>query len=58
MKRLREANGFSQRALAMKAKVSQSLIHQLETGKIQDARSRAVMQLAKALSEPVTELLG
>jgi transcriptional regulator with XRE-family HTH domain len=58
VKRLREAKGFSQRALATKAKVSQSLIHQLETGKVQDARSRAVVKLAKALGVPVTEVLG
>ncbi len=58
VKRLREANGLSQRALAAKVKVTQGLIHQLETGAIQDVRSRLVVKLAKALGVPVTELLG
>jgi transcriptional regulator with XRE-family HTH domain len=58
VKRLREAKGLSQRGLAAKAKASQSLIHQLETGKVQDIRSQVVVKLAKALGVPVTELLG
>lgn len=49
---------MSQRALASKAKVTQGLIHQLETGAIQDVRSQVVVKLAKALGVPVTELLG
>ena len=58
VKRLREAKGLSQRDLAAKAKVTQGLIHQLETGAIQDVRSQVVVKLAKALGVPVTELLG
>jgi transcriptional regulator with XRE-family HTH domain len=58
VKRLREAKGMSQRALAAKAKVTQGLIHQLETGVIQDVRSRVVVRLATALGVPVTALLG
>jgi transcriptional regulator with XRE-family HTH domain len=58
VKRLREAKGLSQRALATKTKVTQGLIHQLETGAIQDVRSKVVLKLAKALGVPVTELLG
>jgi transcriptional regulator with XRE-family HTH domain len=58
VKRLREAKGLSQRALAIKAKVTQGLIHQLETGVVQDVRSQVVVKLAKALGVPVTELLG
>ena len=58
VKRLREAKGMSQRALADRAKVTQGLIHQLETGAIQDVRSQAVVRLAEALGVPVTELLG
>lgn len=58
VKRLREARGFSQRGLALKAKVTQGLIHQLETGAIQDVRSQVAVKLAKALGVPVTELLG
>ena len=57
VKRLREAGGLSQRALAAKAKVTQGLIHQLETGLVQDVRSQVVVKLAKALGVPVTELL-
>jgi transcriptional regulator with XRE-family HTH domain len=48
---------MSQRALAAKGKVTQGLIHQLETGAIQDVRSQVVVKLAKALGVPVTELL-
>jgi transcriptional regulator with XRE-family HTH domain len=57
VKRLREAKGLSQRSLAAKAKVTQGLIHQLETGAIQDVRSQVVVKLAKALGVPVTRLL-
>jgi transcriptional regulator with XRE-family HTH domain len=58
VKRLREAKGMSQRTLAAKAKVTQGLIQQLETGAVQDVRSQVVVKLAKALGVPVTELLG
>jgi transcriptional regulator with XRE-family HTH domain len=58
VKRLREAKGMTQRALAAKAKVTQGLIHQLETGLIQDVRSQVVVKIAKALGVPVMELLG
>ena len=37
---------------------TQGLVHQLETGAIQDVRSQVVVKLAKALDVPVTELLG
>jgi transcriptional regulator with XRE-family HTH domain len=57
VKRLREAKGLTQRALAARAKVTQGLVHQLETGVIQDVRSQIVVKLAKALGVPVTELL-
>jgi transcriptional regulator with XRE-family HTH domain len=58
VKRLREAKDMSQRTLASKAKVTQGLIHQLETGVIQDVRSQVVVRLAKALGVRVTDLLG
>ena len=58
VKRLREAKGMSQRDLAGKAKVTQGLIHQLETGAVQDVRSQVVVKLAKALGVPVTRLLA
>ena len=48
---------MTQRALAARAKVTQGLIHQLETGLIQDVRSQVVVRLAKALGVPVTALL-
>ena len=58
VKGVREAKDMSQRALATKAKVTQGLIHQLETGAIQDVRSQVLVRLAKAFGVPVTELLG
>jgi transcriptional regulator with XRE-family HTH domain len=58
VKRLRIARELSQRELALKAKVTQGLIHQLETGAILDVRSQIVLKIAKALGVPVTELLG
>jgi len=58
VKRLREAKGLTQRDLAGKAGVTQGLIHQLETGAIQDVRSQVVVKLAKALGVAVERLLG
>ncbi len=54
----REARGLSQRELAAKVKVAQGLIHQLETGVIQDVRSQVAVRLAKALGSSVTKLLA
>jgi transcriptional regulator with XRE-family HTH domain len=58
VKRLRKARGLGQRSLAAKAKVSQGLIHQLETAKVQDVRSQVAVKLAKAIGVSLTELLG
>lgn len=58
VKWLWEARGLSQREVAAKVKVTQGLIHQLETGVIQDVRSHVTVRLAKALGVSVTELLG
>lgn len=58
IKQLREAKGLSQRSLAARARVTQGLIHQLETGKVQDVRSQAVVRIARALGVSVTRLLA
>ena len=58
IKRLREAKGLSQRSLAAEATLTQGLIHQLETGKVQDVRSQAVVRIARALGVSVTRLLA
>lgn len=58
IKRLREAKGLSQRSLAARARVTQGLIHLLETGKVQDVRSQAVVRIARALGVSVTRLLA
>jgi len=55
VKRLRETRNFSQRGLAINAGVTQGLIHQIETGKVQDARSHAVV--SPAPRRPVKEPL-
>ncbi len=55
VKRLRETRNFSQRGLAINARVTQGLIHQIETGKVQDARSHAVV--SPAPRRPVKEPL-
>jgi transcriptional regulator with XRE-family HTH domain len=58
IKRLREAKGWTQQALAERVRVTDAYIAQLETG-VRTNPSLAVLQrLAKALGVPVAELLG
>jgi transcriptional regulator with XRE-family HTH domain len=57
LKRLREAKGMSQLALAKRAKVAQGYISDLETGTKKNPGLEALRKLAKALGVPVTELL-
>ena len=57
LKELREIKGWSQAKLAEEAKLSQSFIHYVETGK-KDATSKIVVRLANALGVSVSELLG
>ncbi len=57
LKRLREAQGLSQYALAKKAKISRVHVATLERGE-SDPTVGMVTKLARALGVPVTELLG
>jgi transcriptional regulator with XRE-family HTH domain len=59
VRKLREAHGFSQAALAKKAGVSQPYLSQLEAGTRGNKRPGIVIlqRLAKALGVPVTALL-
>ncbi len=57
LKKLREAKGLSQYALANKAKISRVYVAKLETGR-SDPTVGMLTRLAKALGVPVTELLG
>ena len=57
LRKIRKAKGMSQYALAAKAKVSREYIRLLESGR-SDPTVGMLEKLAKALGEPVTELLG
>ena len=57
LKRLREARGLTQQALADKAKVTDAYIAMLETGVRTNPTIDTLKRLAKALKVPVTELL-
>jgi transcriptional regulator with XRE-family HTH domain len=56
LKRLREARGLSQYALAKKARISREYMNKLEAGRY-DPTVGVVQRLAKALGVPVTALL-
>jgi transcriptional regulator with XRE-family HTH domain len=58
IKRLREEKGWSQLALAKRAKVPQSYISELEAGDKRNPGIETLRKLAKALRKPVTALLG
>lgn len=58
LQRVREGKGFSQLALAKRAKVPQSYISELEAGTKRNPGLATLGKLAKALGVPVTELLG
>ncbi|HUG36469.1 MAG TPA: helix-turn-helix transcriptional regulator [Candidatus Limnocylindrales bacterium] len=57
LKRLREAKGMSQDALAKKAKLTREHVNRLEAGR-HDPTVGVIQRLSKALGVPVTELLG
>jgi len=57
IKQLRAAKGFTQEALARKAKLSLGYVARLETGH-HDPTVTTLRKLAKALGVPVAELLG
>lgn len=56
LKRLRQAQGLSQYALAEKAKISRDYLRDLEQG-VSDPTVGMLTKLARALGVPVTELL-
>ena len=56
--KLREAKGWSQKALAKKSGVTDAYIAMIETGKRKNPSVPVLRRLAKALGVPVTELLG
>ena len=57
LKRLREAKGLAQHALADKARVTDAYIAQLETGVRTNPTMDRGKRLAKALKVPVGELV-
>lgn len=58
IKRLRQAKGLSQRALAARVGVTAAYITMLERGKKINPSLPTLRKLAKALGVPMTELLG
>ncbi len=57
LKRLREAKGLSQAALAKRAAITREYVNKLEAGRY-DPTIGTLRRLARALGAPVTELLG
>ena len=55
LKKVREAQGLSQRALAARAGIAQSLLSDFETGR-RKPYPKARRQLARALKTPITTL--
>ena len=56
LKRLREAKGLTEAALAQKAKITREYVNKLEAGRY-DPTVGVLQRLAKALGVPVTALL-
>ena len=56
LKRLREAKGLSQAALAHRARITREYVNKLEAGRY-DPTVGVLQRLAKALGVPVTALL-
>ncbi|OAI44365.1 hypothetical protein AYO43_09245 [Nitrospira sp. SCGC AG-212-E16] len=57
LRRLREANGWTQVDLAKKARVTQALISQLEAGKKASPSVVPLLRIAKALGVKVEDLV-
>jgi transcriptional regulator with XRE-family HTH domain len=55
-KAMREAAGLTQVALAERAKLDQTTVSQIETGKIKSPQFATVAKLAKALGKTVEEV--
>jgi transcriptional regulator with XRE-family HTH domain len=58
LRTMRVEKGYSQIALAKRAKVTNVYLSQLENGKKKNPSLAVLRRLAKALGVPVTELLG
>ncbi|HEV2947330.1 MAG TPA: helix-turn-helix transcriptional regulator [Gemmataceae bacterium] len=58
VKKLREAAGLSQQALAVKAGLSVSVVSQVEQGKKADPRMSTVLAIAEALGVTCDSLTG
>ena len=58
IRRLREARGLTQDALAANARISQTYLSFLEKGVRRNPSVGVARRLAKALGVPITELLG
>jgi transcriptional regulator with XRE-family HTH domain len=58
VKRVREARGLTQVALAKRARVTQGFVSKVEAGVQRDPGVAVLQRLAKALGVPVTALLG
>jgi transcriptional regulator with XRE-family HTH domain len=57
LRRVRDARGLTQLALAKKARVAQGYISSLEAGEKKNPSVAVVRKLAKALGVPVSQLL-
>jgi transcriptional regulator with XRE-family HTH domain len=57
LRRLREARGLTQAALAKRARITREYVVRLEAGRYDPTLSVSA-RLAKALGVPVTDLLG
>jgi len=56
IQQLREGRGWSQQALAAKARISREYLARLETGR-QDPRVSVLLKIARALKVTVNDLL-
>lgn len=58
LRKLRDAAGMTQQALAVKAEMSVGNVAQIEQGAISDPRISTLVKLAKALGVGVEELIA
>lgn len=56
LRRIRKSKGFSQKSLAKAAGISQSLLSDIENGKVNPTLN-VIIKLAKALNTPLIKLL-
>lgn len=58
LKQQRQARGYTQAELALRAHVSQGLVARIETGKVKDPASSITLRLARALGVTADWLIG